>query len=139
MLDSIKMGMLRLNVKNTDKPYGYLRVTLKSGDIKSYFRIPVHAVFDLVGYNSYKEKIKEENPEFKTWIQNINLNIPPDSEKNKKYSLDSGHEWFLGNLRNLVLKYPNFPKGLANYIQESVQLYIQTKKKMQSRRTSNGI
>ena len=70
MLDSIKMGMLRLNT-NSEKPYGYLRITPKDGTLKSYFRIPLKVVFDLVGYNTYKVCIQEANPEFKTWIQDI--------------------------------------------------------------------
>lgn len=127
MLDSIKMGMLRLNT-NSAKPYGYLRITPKDGSLKSYFRIPLKVVFDLVGYNTYKECIQEANPEFKTWIQDIILTIPPEPSKNPNYCLDSGHEWFLGNLRALSLKYSSFPTELGEYVKESIRLYLKTKK-----------
>ena len=130
MLDNIQMGMLRLDTKG--KPYGYVRIVQKNGEIKNYFRIPLHVVFDLVGYNSFKEYEKKENPEFKTWVQDITINIPPDLDYFEHYSVETGHEWFLGNLRDLVSRYPHFPQQLGLYIQDSVKEYLQAKKKSPS-------
>lgn len=126
MLDTITMGMLRLDEKA--KPYGYIRVVLKNGEIKNFFRIPLHVAFDLVGYNSFKELQKNENPEFKTWIEDVTITAPPDVDYCTHYSIDTGHEWFLGNLRNLAQQYPNFPADLGTQVQEAIRKYAHAKK-----------
>ncbi|NUM34947.1 MAG: hypothetical protein HUU50_10415 [Candidatus Brocadiae bacterium] len=131
MLDTIKMGMLRLDTKS--KPHGYVRVIQKNGEIKNYFRIPLHVAFDLVGYNSFKECQRQENPEFKTWVQDITITIPPDLDYFQHYSVETGHEWFLGNLRDLVSQYSHFPQSLGIYIQDSIKEYLQAKKKSPNR------
>ncbi len=130
MLDTIKMGMLRLDTKG--KPHGYVRIVQKNGEIKNYFRIPLHVAFDLIGYNTFKECQRQENPEFKTWVQDITITIPPDLEYFQHYSIETGHEWFLGNLRDLCIQYSNFPQSLSLYVQDSIKEYLQAKKKSTS-------
>ena len=127
MLDTIKMGMLRLDTKN--QAHGYLRVTYKDGRVKSYFKVPLHVVFDKIGYNSYKEYLHKKNPELKTWVKDTSIIIPPDMANIRFYAKHTAHEWFLGNLRDLTQKYPNFPSSLKTYIQDSITKYLKKKQK----------
>ena len=128
MLDTIKIGLLRLDTKK--EKAGFVRVIPKSEPDSqgiSYLRIPLHVVFDLEGYNSYKEYLRQEDPEMKTWIGDILLTIPPTPENVINYP-NAGHEWFLANLRELVGKYPNFPEKLKGSVDNAVEEVLRAKK-----------
>ncbi len=128
MLDSIQIGMVRL--KDKDEAVGYMRRTKKNdphGQVWGYFRIPLYVVFDQEGYNSYKEYVKKENPEFKTWISDVVLKIPP-SEENGKLCVSCGNEMFLGMIRTLSQKSPRFPEKLKRDIDQCIQKYWHIKR-----------
>ena len=131
MLDTIKIGLLRLDTKS-GKTHGYMRIVPKNdseGQVHSYFRIPLHVVFDKEGYNSYKEYRHQENPEYKTWVEDVVINVPPSAENAIHYP-NGAYEWLLGNLRDLTLHYPHFPRNLKNYIEESIRDYAIAKKQL---------
>ena len=123
MLDTIKIGLLRLNTKE-GSTYGYVRTSSPSnpGVVLSHLKIPLHVAFDMEGYNSYKEYINKENPEFKTWVHDITLKVPPKPANCGLYP-NAGHEWFLGNLRDLGNRFSNFPVSLKELVEKSIQEY----------------
>lgn len=131
MLDTIKIGLLRLDTKKN--PHGYMRMipkeSSKQNEISSFFRIPLHVVFDKEGYNSYKEYKAKENPEFKTWVQDITILVPPNPE-NCEYYKNAGYEWFLGNLQELAKNFSNFPQNLQSYVQQAITEYSKVKREM---------
>jgi len=126
MLDTIMIGMVRLNSR--DKMIGYMRSAKSQPGIEvtSYFRIPIHAVFDNEGYNTYKEYLKKENPEFKTWVSDIVIQTPPPLREARHY-VRSGSEKFLEDLYELEQKSIRFPKKLKDLIHQSVEKYHDAK------------
>ena len=130
MLDTIKVGLLRLDTRG--KPYGYMRIVSKEDEnapVQSYFQIPLHVVFDREGYNSYKELVDKKNPEFKTWVHDVTIKVPPHVDHAQIYP-NAGHEWFLGNLRDIAMQSSSFPPFLKEYLEESIQEYIRVKKEI---------
>lgn len=127
MLDTIMIGMVRLNSR--DKMIGYMRSSKSQPGIEvtSYFRIPIHAVFDNEGYNTYKEYLKKQNPEFKTWVSNIVIQSPP-SLKEARYYVKAGNEQFLEDLYELEKKSIRFPKKLKDLIYGAVEAHEDAKK-----------
>lgn len=122
MLDTITIGLLRLDSRNETR--GFVRVVRKSnpqGPPASFFRVPLHVVFDLEGYNSYKEYVKKANPEFKTWIGDVVLDIPPTTDVFNYPK--ANHEWFLGKLYQFTQSYVCFPSALKKEVEEAVVEY----------------
>ncbi|WP_372368243.1 hypothetical protein [Candidatus Uabimicrobium sp. HlEnr_7] len=126
MLDTIMIGMVRLNSR--DKMIGYMRSAKSQPGIEvtSYFRIPIHAVFDNEGYNTYKDYLKKENPEFKTWVSDIVIQSPPPLREARYYA-KAGNEAFLQDLYEMEKKSIRFPKKLKDAIYQSIEKYNRVK------------
>jgi hypothetical protein len=123
MLDTIKIGLLRLDDRK-EVP-GYVRNINKNdpdGPGICYFRIPLHVVFDLEGYNTYKELMKQKNLEQKTWVEDIALHVPPTPDRAISYPTPA-HEWFLQTLSLLTQKYGNFPATVKTMLASSLEAY----------------
>lgn len=123
MLDTIKIGLLRLD--NKKEPPGYVRSINKNdpdGPGICYFRIPLHVVFDLEGYNTYKEYLQQANMEQKTWVGDIVLNIPPTPENAVSYPTPA-HEWFFRTLRDMAKKYSQFPAAIKSMLDGCQEAY----------------
>lgn len=128
MLDTMKIGLLRLDTRK--EPPGYIRVVSKSdpdGPVNNYFRIPLHVAFDLEGYNTYKEYLKKENTELKTWVHDMYITLPPPPENAELYP-KAGHEIFIGQLRELIEQSPDFPESLKSYVNNAIKDYVKAKK-----------
>jgi hypothetical protein len=137
MLDTIKVGLLRLDTRGL--PYGYMRIVPKDdpdGEIQNFLQVPIHVVFDKEGYNTYKEYLQKQNTEFKTWVHTITLKVPPilslQNPEHCQHYPNAGHEWFLGNVRNLAAEFSNFPSSIKSYVEEAIREYTKIKKELAS-------